>query len=219
MTILSLEFSSAIRSVAVWPAGSSSEAQVQLSTSDERGFRIHPVTLIDSALRKAQVDRRQVELIAVGLGPGSYTGIRSAIAVLQGWSIGSSIKVSGVSSADAIAEQALKEGVRGVFHTIIDAQRDEFYVADYESDGTGLNVRKELRIHTRAEIAGLEAPLFGPSLPAFGLTGLEIIPQAKMIGVIAARGQHTSTVSDIIPIYLRETAFVKAPPPRILPTA
>jgi tRNA threonylcarbamoyladenosine biosynthesis protein TsaB len=217
MTILSLEFSANARSVAVWPNGSPAEAQVQVTAADERRSRIHPLALIERALREAQVDRRDVDLIAVGLGPGSYTGIRSAIAIAQGWSLGSTCRISGVPTVQALAAQAVEAGTEGAFHIVIDAQRDEFYVADYETIGAVLEQRKQLRILTRPELGDLTAPLVGPSLKSLGLSGSDLLPQATMIGMIARRAGDTCIASDLVPIYLRETAFVKAPPARTLP--
>ena len=72
MKILALEFSSPQRSVAVVQGNDFHES---LSGSNE------PFAMIDEALRAAKVEREQIECIVIGLGPGSYTGIRSAISI------------------------------------------------------------------------------------------------------------------------------------------
>jgi tRNA threonylcarbamoyladenosine biosynthesis protein TsaB len=217
MTILSLEFSSPVRSVAIWPNGASPQAQIEVTAADERSSRIHPITLIEKVLQQSQVDRREIDLIAVGLGPGSYTGIRSAIAIVQGWSLGFAIKTMGISSADAIAEEAFKSGIVGSYHVVIDAQRDEFYVADYESDGAMTRLRNELRILTRNQISKLKAPFTGPTLNALGLSGMEIHPRASVVGQIADCREEVMPAADLVPIYLRDIAFIKAPVPRTVP--
>jgi tRNA A37 threonylcarbamoyladenosine modification protein TsaB len=117
----------------------------------------------------------------------------------------------------ALAAQAVETGTQGVFHIVIDAQRDEFYVADFEGIGAVLEQRKELRILTRPDLDALTAPLIGPSLKSFGLAGSDLFPRATMIGRIAERAGHICPASDLVPIYLRKTAFVKAPPLRPLP--
>ena len=61
----------------------------------------------------AKVERREIECIVVGLGPGSYTGIRGAIALAQGWQLASGVKLLGVSSVEGIAAQAQAEGIHG----------------------------------------------------------------------------------------------------------
>jgi len=79
--------------------------------------------LVEEALRQAQLEREQIECLAVGLGPGSYTGIRMAIALAQGWQLARPVKLLGISSADCVAAQARAEGVVGHVQVVIDAQR------------------------------------------------------------------------------------------------
>jgi len=217
MTILSLEFSAKVRSVAIWIEGADSESQIIVTADDCGSDRIHPLRLIQEALVRASLSAKDIDFIAVGLGPGSYTGIRSAIATAQGWSLGRRVKVAGITSVDCIAEQARKAGILGRFHAVVDAQRDEFYVADYESDGATVTLQKELRILTRTETASLRGLLVGPDLAASGLPGTEIIPSATVVGLIAKREARGIEPSKLVPIYLREVAFIKAPPARILP--
>ena len=217
MTILSLEFSAKVRSVAIWIEGADSESQIIVTADDCGSDRIHPLRLIQEALVRASLSAKDIDFITVGLGPGSYTGIRSAIATAQGWSLGRPVKVAGITSVDCIAEQARKAGILGRFHAVVDAQRDEFYVADYESSGLIATLQNPLRILTRPETASLPGPLVGPDLAACGLRGTEIVPSAAVLGLLAKRDDHLIEPSKLIPIYLREVAFIKAPPPRILP--
>src|SRR4030095_8352731 len=126
MTILALEFSSDRRSVALIRAGES------LSRADEHGGRsTQAFRLIEQVLRESGRQREDVEAIAIGLGPGSYTGIRIAISIGQGWRLARDIKLVGMSTADCLAEQARARGVRGPLHIAIDAQRGEFYHASF----------------------------------------------------------------------------------------
>jgi len=69
-------------------------------------------------------------VIAVGLGPGSYTGVRAAIALAQGWQLAREIKLLGVSSVEAIAVQAQAEKIFGRVNVVMDAQRNEFLSGD-----------------------------------------------------------------------------------------
>ena len=78
MKILALEFSSARRGVAVVDGGR------VLGLAEGDGLAPGPFALIESALRAAGVEREQIECVALGRGPGSYTGVRSAIALAQG---------------------------------------------------------------------------------------------------------------------------------------
>ena len=80
MKILALELSTSRRSAAVWDPASG-----RVGVAYENGGRnSRPVALVEAALREAGAERQEVSVLAVGLGPGSYTGIRIAIALAQG---------------------------------------------------------------------------------------------------------------------------------------
>src|SRR5471032_627275 len=120
MTILALEFSSPQRSVAIARDG------IVLSETSELGGRnTAAFGMIEKILVEAKNEREEVEVIVVGLGPGSYTGIRAAIALAQGWQLAREIKLLGVSSVEAIAAQAQAEKIFGRVNVVIDAQRNE----------------------------------------------------------------------------------------------
>src|SRR5262245_61294087 len=126
MTILALEFSSDRRSVALTRAGQ------MLSRAAEQGGRsTQAFRLIEQVLRDAGREREDVEAIAIGLGPGSYTGIRMAISIGQGWRLARGTRLVGISTTDVLAEQARARGIRGPLHIAIDAQRGEFYHASF----------------------------------------------------------------------------------------
>ena len=87
MTILALEFSSPQRSVAVVRrhAGDASFVASEVVEAGAGGTRV--LGMIENALREAGLEREQIEVLAIGLGPGSYTGIRVALSVAQGWQL------------------------------------------------------------------------------------------------------------------------------------
>src|SRR5258708_1278026 len=101
MKILALEFSSPIRSVAVCAGG-----RWRGQAGEPGGGGKHPFALIDSALERAGVSRDEIECVAVGLGPGSYAGIRIAIAIAQGWQLANGVRLLGISSAEVVAAHA-----------------------------------------------------------------------------------------------------------------
>src|SRR6059036_3923993 len=119
MKILALEFSSSRRSVAVLTASGKSAA----ASSNEPQRSTRALALITQALAKASLNRTEIDCIAVGLGPGSYTGIRVAISIAQGWQLATGVKLLGISSADAIAERARLDGLTGQVTCVIDATR------------------------------------------------------------------------------------------------
>src|SRR6185436_9866222 len=143
MKILALEFSSAMRSVALVESGCVAGRAAESGGRSTRAF-----ALIEAALRQAGWEREDVECIAVGLGPGSYTGIRVAISLAQGWQLAREVRILGISSVECIAARAQAEGRYGKVGIAIDAQRNEFYFAQYEINQGGYAEIEPLHIAT-----------------------------------------------------------------------
>lgn len=217
MKILALEFSSPQRSVAVLDGGAhhASLALAEIIETDVGGT--HALSMIDEALRQSRIEREQIECLAIGLGPGSYTGIRSAIALAQGWQLARDAKLVGISSADGIAAQAQSEGARGAANVAIDAQRNEFYLARYELGTDDWRIVEALRLATREQVrergAGDEL-LCGPEVERWFPNGKTVFPRAATLARLALARPDFIAGEQLEPIYLRETKFVKAPPPR-----
>ena len=218
MKMLAFEFSSPQRSVAAADgAGAVGEA---IDTAP--GNSMKPLALTEAALRQTGLEREQVECIVIGLGPGSYTGIRAAIALAQGWQLGRGVKLLGVSSAEGVAAQAQAEGVSGKVAVTIDAQRGEFYLAGYEISAGTLRVVSPLQLATLAEARARELAgerLIGPEVTRWFPAGRVVFPRAAMLAQLATGRSDFVAGEKLEPIYLRETTFVKAPPSRILPAA
>jgi tRNA threonylcarbamoyl adenosine modification protein YeaZ len=165
------------------------------------------------------VEREAIEVIVLGLGPGSYTGIRVAIAIAQGWQLALGVKLLGVSTADVLAEQAREEGGRGRFHVAIDAQRGEFYHAAYDLDEVAARALGPLRLDTLETVkreAGAEPVLGGAEIAARLPGGRVMLPNAATLGRLAAGRTDFLPGGELQPIYLRATSFVKAPPTRTI---
>jgi len=247
MKILALEFSSPQRSVAVAAApgdgarqGRVSERRIHAGPADglpvfgpasgvsvsevietARGHAMRPLGLAEEAMRQAGLEREQIDGIAIGLGPGSYTGIRAAIALAQGWQLARGVKLLGLSSAACIAAQAQAEGIRGRTAIVIDAQRDEFYRAEYDLGPDGCREVAPLRLAPMKELRELEsagAALVGPEVPRWFPLGRAVFPRAATLARLASGRTDFVAGEELRPIYLRETKFLKAPPPRALPT-
>src|SRR5215469_7437488 len=108
MTILALEFSSEQRSVAVARDGTVLNETVETGGRGTAAF-----AMIEKVLTVAKIEREQIQAIAVGLGPGSYTGIRAAIALSEGWKLARGIALTGVSSVAAIVSVAQEQEILG----------------------------------------------------------------------------------------------------------
>ena len=217
MTILALEFSSGQRSVAVVRRGAGDASFVASEVVETGAGGTRAFGMIEDALREAGLEREQIEVLAIGRGPGSYTGIRVALSVAQGWQLAArqgEVKLLGVSSAECVAAQAQAEKISGCVSVVIDAQRNEFYLASYEISAA---VRKEvgpLRIVTRAGVesrAGAKEILIGPEVTRWFPNGRMVFPRAAMLGQLALNRNDFAASNQLEPIYLRETNFVKAP--------
>jgi tRNA threonylcarbamoyladenosine biosynthesis protein TsaB len=215
MTMLALEFSSDRRSVAVARDGVVLAEAVQHTESRATAA----FALIEKVLADGKILREEIEMIAVGLGPGSYTGIRAAIALAQGWQLATGVKLLGLSSAEVIAAQAQAEGFTGTASVVVDAQRNEFYVARYEISPSACREIEPLRIAVLAEVQAREAAgemLIGPEVTRWFASGKIISPHAATLARLAAARNDFVSGEKLEPIYLRETAFVKAPPLRVI---
>jgi tRNA threonylcarbamoyladenosine biosynthesis protein TsaB len=211
MPTLALEFSSTRRSVAVLaPSGET------VATNTDREKSTRAFALIEEALRGARVDRSEIQCIAVGLGPGSYTGIRVAISIAQGWQLARNVQLLGVSSADVLAESARSHGLKGRGTCLIDAQRKEFYVATCDLGANPARIIETLHLETTQQVAERAArgeTLFGPEENLHG--NRVVFPDALVLARLAAGRTDFLRGEQLEPIYLRATSFVKAPPPRV----
>jgi tRNA threonylcarbamoyl adenosine modification protein YeaZ len=92
---------------------------------------------VDAVLRRASASPSQIEMFAVGLGPGSFTGIRAAIAAARGLALPGKRPIKGVSSFDAIALTGLPKMPDDATGLCVqcDARRGELYYAIYDRDG------------------------------------------------------------------------------------
>lgn len=215
MKTLALEFSTGLRSAAV-AEGRRLLGRVAERTPRESG----PVALVSGALAAAGCDRSEIGMVAVGLGPGSYHGVRVAIAVAQGWYLGRGVRLVGVPSTDCLAAQAWESGVRGPVGVVVDAQRGEFYLAEFRLEESGWRREGETRLAGLEDVRGRQSDgvrLMGPE-PRSALVEVEHWePDAAAVAVQAAGWASPAEPGALEPIYLREVDYVKAPPARGVP--
>ena len=217
MTILALEFSSPQRSVAVARAGRVLGEVIETGAGhrlDQKAGATGAFSMIEAALREAKLEREQIEVLAVGLGPGSYTGVRVALSMAQGWQLARGIKLLGVTSMDCLAAQAPAERIFGHVNVTVDAQRNEFYLATYEIFEAGWKIIEPLRILKVEEIqsrAGARSIWIGPEVTRWFPGGRTICPRAATLARLAVESCRFVAGEKLEPIYLREANFVKAP--------
>jgi tRNA threonylcarbamoyladenosine biosynthesis protein TsaB len=217
MTILAFDFSAPHRSVAVWRGPGHAPIEV---TDPTGGRSLRPLGMIAEALDGARVAREEIGIIATGLGPGSYTGIRVGLAVAQGWQLAREVRLLGMGTAEVIAAGLAGEGVTGAIQVVVDAQRGEFYLAGFALAAGLARATAPLRLATRAKVeacADAGELLAGPEVTRWFPAGRLAVPRAAVLARLAWGREDVVSGEHLEPIYLRETAFVKAPPPRLVP--
>ena len=91
--------------------------------------------MADELLAEAGIGKHALDVIAVGRGPGAFTGVRLAVSLAQGMAMALGLPVVTVSSLAALALEAPEDDA--AILAVIDARMGEIYAACYERDGNG----------------------------------------------------------------------------------
>ncbi|NWG39398.1 MAG: tRNA (adenosine(37)-N6)-threonylcarbamoyltransferase complex dimerization subunit type 1 TsaB [Hydrogenophilaceae bacterium] len=212
MNILGIETSTEYCSLALWKEGEA------VSRSELAGQRHSEILLpmIDALLKEQDCRLRDLDALAFGAGPGSFTGVRIAACVAQGLALGAGIPVLPVCTLEALAEASGQEKVAAA----LDARLDEVYFAAYERQGDRWH---EIVSPCLSSVSDL------PTLPGSGWTGVgtgfavpdgalgrhlrlsgvhgDAVPQAEAIVALGARMLMAGAWRDPAeaqPIYLRD---------------
>jgi len=108
------------------------------SAAATTGRRRHAETLaptIDFVCRQAGVDVRDVDLVAVDVGPGLFTGLRVGVATAKALGQGLGVPVLGVTSTEILAYAAFDAGCPTDVLAVVDARRAEVFCARYGRPG------------------------------------------------------------------------------------
>ncbi|MFM2484006.1 tRNA (adenosine(37)-N6)-threonylcarbamoyltransferase complex dimerization subunit type 1 TsaB [Celerinatantimonas yamalensis] len=90
--------------------------------------------MIEQILAQAGVSLTQLDAIAFGQGPGSFTGVRIGVAAAQGLGFGANLPLLGVSTLAAMAQQAIEQCTHSHVIAAIDARMGEIYHAIYRNE-------------------------------------------------------------------------------------
>ena len=157
------------------------------------------IPAVQKILAKAKVRAEQVDLWVVGLGPGSFMGIRVGIAAAKGFALATGNPLVGVPSFDALAVEYLPRKPKNCAYlgVVGDAGRGEIYIAQYKDEP-----RATIRLTTAAQLP--------PAVYCVG-AGMGDYPKAKFVALLGRKKFLAQKRGDdtFEPIYLRETKFVK----------
>ncbi len=116
-----------------------------------RGHSELILSMMDELLAQAQLSPRQLDAIAFGRGPGSFTGVRIATGIAQGAAFGADLPVVPISTLAALAQRCYRQ--KGEPHLLpaYDARMGELYWAAYKVGADGL-----VRLVIEEEVAPAE---------------------------------------------------------------
>jgi|TARA_R110000868_G_scaffold381188_3_gene647562 tRNA threonylcarbamoyladenosine biosynthesis protein TsaB len=187
--------------------------------------------MIDEVLKAAKVTLQDLDYLAFGHGPGSFTGVRIATGVLQGLALGTGLKVVGISTLAAMAQQAYAQHHSEQVTAAIDARMSEVYFGQYQvaqNVMTLVGVEQVLPPEQGAEILSHCSEMAGvgtgwqayPQLNAAHQVdvlvdvlypnALYMLPLAKVL----INNGNAVAVEDIQPVYLRDKVTWKKLPGR-----
>ena len=219
MKILALETSAKSVSAAVVENGA-----VLASAYQNMGLT-HSVTLmplVDSMLKNAGLTAKDVELIAVAAGPGSFTGLRIGVSAAKGLAWALELPCCGVSTLEAMAENA--RAFEGTVICAMDARRQQIYNAVFDCHDGALERRCEDRAvalelladelkndKNRKIVVGDGAKLcytylLEQGIPCSLAPADELYQKAVGVGLAAERMAaegRTVTAQELCPVYLR----------------
>jgi tRNA threonylcarbamoyladenosine biosynthesis protein TsaB len=192
MTILAIDTSTPHGSVAVLADGALVLAENFVAD------RSHSSSLF-AVLERARKIVARVDAVAIGLGPGSYAGVRIAIAAGIGFELGGDARLIGIPSVAALETDAPH------YIAIGDARRETFYFTRVENgvcvEGPLLATAPELRAHLSANSS---LPVFSSALlPEFPEAKIAL-PSAARIATLAVSQRGIVAAGELEPIYLRE---------------
>lgn len=165
---------------------------------------------IAAVLAEADATSRDVTAIAVGAGPGPFTGLRVGLVTARTYAFALDVPVYAVCTLDVLAAEAVDAGLSD-FAVATDARRKEVYLAHY-SGGTRLDepvVAKPVDVATTAPVVGRGAVLYPDAFPQAVPPEL---PRAAVLADVVVNERFE--LLDPEPLYLRRPDTMAPRPPK-----
>ncbi|GLR69660.1 tRNA (adenosine(37)-N6)-threonylcarbamoyltransferase complex dimerization subunit type 1 TsaB [Agaribacter marinus] len=189
--------------------------------------------MIDAVLKRNGAHLSDMQLLAYGCGPGSFTGVRIAASTMQGLALGTNLPVAEVSTLATMAQENAERFNVSKSLALIDARMSEVYKGQYTLDATtgGVVLQGEEAVIPPNEVVSTvvnydHESFVGTGYAAYkdilGLTELPKplnveYPNAKYMLALAKQAQlsgKTVSASEIVPTYLRDKVTWKKLPGR-----
>ena len=220
MTTIAFDTSTSRTVAAASCGGAVAEAVLEPPGGGRPGHSAQLLAALDGLLDQAGSGWEEVDRIAVGTGPGTFTGLRIAAATAEGLRRATEATVVGVSSLEALAQPAL--GGDLPVASLIDARRGEVFAAGWDPAGEPLFgpvavspdglVEQLAAISGRWLVAGEAPEPFGAALSQAGIAppGDESRSAVSGRALCELAGRALPVVGPVKPAYVREPDAVRA---------
>lgn len=160
------------------------------------------VALIDRALRQAGVQLADLDALAVGAGPGSFTGLRIGMATAKGIAFAAGLPLWTASSLAALALDAAAAAPAGALIVpVVDARRGELFAGFYRAAGELVAAVADERVVPQVDLARLAADIADGA--SVHLLATSATPSARSIARLALAGARTDELRGGTPVYMR----------------
>ncbi len=209
MKLLALDTSTEICSCALWCDGN----VLYRSQVAPRQHAELILIMAEQLLKQADFVPAQLDAIAFGRGPGSFTGLRIACGVTQGIAFAVDIPVIPISSLAALAQEAYQQTQQHDVIACIDARMNEFYWACYQLQNGLMQLQNTEQVTSISQVPIPEKTWFGAGngWQAYHLTHshcrADLYPQAQAmlpLAIHAFEQQQVLSAEQATPIYLRD---------------
>jgi tRNA threonylcarbamoyladenosine biosynthesis protein TsaB len=147
---------------------------------------------VERALSLAGVRIGDIDLFAVGIGPGSFTGVRIGVATAKGLALAEKKPIVGVSSLRVLA--AGIAGGAGLLVPLLDAHKGELYAAAFERDEAGALVERVAPFH--APPAQVAERLLADTEGRLWVAGNGLARYPELLGSLGTRATRTPSYGD-----------------------
>ena len=143
---------------ALHPESKTIESVASVEVRAHRASNTQLLPHVDELLAEHGIARGDIACVACGRGPGSFTGVRIAMATAKGVASALGVGLVGFSTLDAVAWNAWAAGVRGRLLVAADAMRKEVYPVRYALDDSGAHRLEADRVVKAADVVAEYLP-------------------------------------------------------------